>query len=612
MALVVERKSAGVEAASATTTGGSLRLAEGTELLGQFEGSAYQEPHYLVRRGDGQVFHLSHLLYLVLLALNGKRDLDGVAVQTSEELGRPVVADNVGFLVENRLRPLGLLASSAEVGDEALFRSKPLLALRYRTKVIPARFHRTATAALQPLFWPPVVLFVLAGLLATDVWLFGAHPHALVQAARQLPFHPALFLLVTGLVLFSGFFHELGHAAGTRYGGASPGVMGVGIYLAFPAFYTDLTDSYRLNRRGRLRSDLGGVYFNAVLIVVAAGTYIPTRFGPLLVFIVLSQAAALYQFLPFIRLDGYYIMSDLIGVPNLFGFVGPVLASLFRRHDPTIQAQLALVNRRARLAIQGWAALTVAFLAFNLVTIVLLAPVLFPSEWSAAHFQVQAMAVALGHHDVAGGLNDMVDLIFIAIAPVGILLILGMMLRRLARAVRKWWPTHRLLTAALVVLLAGALFVQGQALVSRLIPQPRAPAVAATTGPTSSSVQSTPPRLPTAAPRSPVVQAPSPPAQLAATHVYVVQPGDTLWALAARYLGDPLRYQELFALNKGLSQADGHTLVDPNLIYPGMKLLFPADATGMPTSSVTSAPAPQATDSLMGGGGAFTTSGSSP
>ena len=88
-----------------------------------------------------------------------------------------------------------------------------------------------------------------------------------------------------------------------------------------------------------------------------------------------------------------------------------------------------------------------------------------------------------------------------------------------------------------------------------------------------------------------------------ATHVYVVQPGDTLWALAGRYLGNPLRYQELFALNRGISQADGHTLVDPNLIYPGMKLLFPADATGIPTSSVTSPPAPQATGSPIGGGG---------
>ena len=610
MALVVAPPSAGIKAATASTPGGPLRLTEGTELLGPYEGSAYTEPHYLVRRGDGQVFHLSHLLYLVLLAINGERDLEGVAVQTSEELGRPVVADNVIYLVESKLRPLGLLASPAEAGDEPLSRSKPLLALRYRTKVIPARFHWTATTALQTLFWPPVVLFVLGGLLATDIWLFGAHPHVLAQAARQLPFHPALFLLVTGLVLFSGYFHELGHAAGTRYSGASPGVMGVGIYLAFPAFYTDLTDSYRLNRRGRLRSDVGGVYFNAVLVVVAGAVYIPTRFSPLLIFIVLSQAAALYQFLPFIRLDGYYIMSDLIGVPNLFAFVGPVLASLFRRHDPRIEAQLAPVNRRARLAIRAWAVLTVVFLAFNLLTIVLLAPVLFPSEWSAAHFQVHSMDVAFGHHDVAGGLNDLVALVFIAFAPVGILLILGTMLKRLAPAVRKWWPTHRLLTAALVVLLAGALFVQGQSMASRLMPQPRAPAVVFT-GPSPSSVQPTPSPPPTAPPASPTVQ-PPPSAPPIANYVYVVQPGDTLWALAAQHLGNPLRYQELFALNRGLSEADGHTLVDPNLIYPGMKLLFPADATGIPTSSVTSAPAPQATGSLIGGGGPFTTSGSSP
>jgi LysM repeat protein len=81
----------------------------------------------------------------------------------------------------------------------------------------------------------------------------------------------------------------------------------------------------------------------------------------------------------------------------------------------------------------------------------------------------------------------------------------------------------------------------------------------------------------------PTVQPPSP--QPPATHVYVVQAGDTLWALAARYLGNPVRYQELFALNRGISQVDGYTLVDPNLIYPGMKLLFPADATGIPPTA---------------------------
>ena len=43
--------------------------------------------------------------------------------------------------------------------------------------------------------------------------------------------------------------------------------MGAGLYLVWPAFYTDVTDSYRLGRGGRLRTDLGGLYFNAIVAV---------------------------------------------------------------------------------------------------------------------------------------------------------------------------------------------------------------------------------------------------------------------------------------------------------------------------------------------------------
>ena len=66
----------------------------------------------------------------------------------------------------------------------------------------------------------------------------------------------------------SAAFHEIGHAAACRYGGGRPGGMGAGIYMVWPAFYTDVTDAYRLPRRARLRTDLGGIYFNAVIAVV--------------------------------------------------------------------------------------------------------------------------------------------------------------------------------------------------------------------------------------------------------------------------------------------------------------------------------------------------------
>ena len=58
--------------------------------------------------------------------------------------------------------------------------------------------------------------------------------------------------------------------------------------------------------------------------------------------------------------------------------------------------------------------------------------------------------------------------------------------------------------------------------------------------------------------------------------VYRVVPGDDLWAIAARFLGNGEHWHELFRLNEGKPQPDGRTLTDPSLIYPGWVLLLPS------------------------------------
>ena len=105
---------------------------------------------------------------------------------------------------------------------------------------------------------------------AATLW-FVAVEKGIASATAQAFDRPGLLLLITGLVVLSAGFHELGHAAACRYGGATPGGIGVGLYLVWPAFYTDVTDAYRLPRRDRLRVDLGGLYFNALVAVVTHG-----------------------------------------------------------------------------------------------------------------------------------------------------------------------------------------------------------------------------------------------------------------------------------------------------------------------------------------------------
>ncbi len=54
---------------------------------------------------------------------------------------------------------------------------------------------------------------------------------------------------------------------------------------------------------------------------------------------------------------------------------------------------------------------------------------------------------------------------------------------------------------------------------------------------------------------------------------YTVQPGDTLRSIAARALGDEMRWGEIFAANRGTARlADGRALTNPDLIWPGLRL----------------------------------------
>lgn len=75
-------------------------------------------------------------------------------------------------------------------------------------------------------------------------------------------------------------------------------------------------------------------------------------------------------------------------------------------------------------------------------------------------------------------------------------------------------------------------------------------------------------------------------AGLVGQKVYVVQPPagryhDNLWDIAERTLGDGRRYQEIYELNRGRTQPDGHELSLARLIYPNWLLIMPADAAGV-------------------------------
>ena len=117
--------------------------------------------------------------------------------------------------------------------------------------------------------------------------------------------------------------------------------------------------------------------------------------------------------------------------------------------------------------------------------------------------------------------------------------------------------------------------------VSAFLPLPSPPPSVATTGFDSSLPEA--PTSPTASPSVDAAEADvEAPAVGATERIYVVQPGDTLWAIAESELGSPLRWPEIGDRNRGLPQPGGEALTDDNWLLPGWRLLLPVAGSPVP------------------------------
>jgi len=405
------------------------RLAQDVELLGPYRDSGLENPPFLIRRG-GTVLQVSKLLIVVAAAAHGRSDFDEIAAAASAQLERRLTADEVRYLIETKLAPAGIVTLEGEaVGRPAPepAADKRVLALRFRRTVVPPESVNDVAGVLSVLFRPPLVAMILAAVVAFDAWLFGVHGvrGALEQVIRQ----PGLlaFLFVLGWLACA--FHEFGHAAACRYSGARPGAVGAGVYLIWPVLYTNVTDAYRLDRTGRLRTDLGGIYFNAVFIAVLAGAYAATGYEPLVAAVVAQHFLILDQLMPWLRFDGYYIVSDLTGVPDILDRVRPALRSLIPGQPQP--REIRALRPSARRLLFAYLASTIMFVAISAAVLVVQGPGLFAAGWDSLPTHLEALQRAIGMWDLPMGVVVVFQIGTLVAPIVGIGLWLGFLALRL-------------------------------------------------------------------------------------------------------------------------------------------------------------------------------------
>ncbi|MBV9026005.1 MAG: hypothetical protein JO362_19950 [Streptomycetaceae bacterium] len=442
------------------------------QLHGEYQGSGFIEPKYIARRGDGQVVQLSRLLYLVASAIDGSADTETIAHRVSARYGREVSAENIAYLTENKLEPLGVTVPFDQIGDEVdAPRSDLLLSLKgHRILFTEARVERIARA-LAWLHRPLVVASVLATAIAMDIWLFGYYG-AMTPVLHALD-QPVLLLVVFALTVGSLVFHEFGHASACRYGGARPGCIGCGLFLIWPSLYTDVTDVYRIGRTGRIRTDLGGVYFNVVFMLGMAGAYFLTGQQFFLSAVYLGHFEILEQLMPAVRLDGYYILGDLAGIPDLYGKIRPILASMIPGRP--VPPAVADLKRSARIIVTCWVVTMVPLLLADLGYALWNLPRLLDTGVRSLTEQLIGTYSAFAEGHLASGLVGVLGSLMLICPLAGMTYLSIRLAGRLIRTAMRTTRGSRVGGVAIVALALAGVTSLSYAWISGITPKPLPP-----------------------------------------------------------------------------------------------------------------------------------------
>ena len=128
------------------------------------------------------------------------------------------------------------------------------------------------------------------------------------------------FVYFTILVIM--IFHELGHSSASKAFKIKPKEIGFGFYILFPVLYSNVTRIWKLNKIEKVIVNLGGIYFqgliNILFFVFLVFNNDNNHVTYLILLIVKSNLFVMaFSLIPFIRNDGYWIVSDYSNILNL-------------------------------------------------------------------------------------------------------------------------------------------------------------------------------------------------------------------------------------------------------------------------------------------------------
>jgi putative peptide zinc metalloprotease protein len=314
------------------------------------------ETWYVVQdHQNGRYFRISEAARAVLARLDGRHSVADIAGLLAKHLGaqRPGRGEIVRLLVQ--LHHADLLATPlppdlAELDRRAETQARRQFWGRLRNPLAlrvplwdPDRFLNATVGWVRAMCHPAMLLALLA-IVVTGAAQAAMHAGALASNVADRVFaadNVALMMLVYPL---AKLVHEAGHAYAVKLGGGEVHEVGVMLLVLFPVPYVNASSSAAFpDAWRRVAVSAAGMMMELLLAALAAIAWVSLdpgtlRAAALDVMVLCGVSTLVFNGNPLLRFDGYYVLSDLVGVPNL---------------DTRARQQLLFVLRRFVLGMRG-------------------------------------------------------------------------------------------------------------------------------------------------------------------------------------------------------------------------------------------------------------------
>jgi multidrug resistance efflux pump len=292
---------------------------------------------------SGEFFHLGEKEYFLLTRLDGVRTADEISLGFAEQFGESLTEDELDEFIE-LVRGQGLLQAETRIApvpgelpvalpisvqrESSLERDvkKPVSPRRQsilhwrRSLWDPDRFFSWMVPRIG-FFWTPAFLLLSASCIMLAGLLVWANRQELARSFSEALRWETAALVWLALLLI-GTLHECVHGLTCKHYGGEVHEIGFLLLYLMPCFYCNVSDAWLFREKSkRLWVTFAGGYFELFLWALAVFLWRLTPPGTLvnhLAFVVLSVCGiqTLFNFNPLLKLDGYYLISDWLEIPN--------------------------------------------------------------------------------------------------------------------------------------------------------------------------------------------------------------------------------------------------------------------------------------------------------